>query len=111
MHTQYEIYRRKRVLMASLMIFVLIPATMAFGVVVLDQNMYMLISLLVVIYTLIPFFMVFEARKPKAREIVLIAMMAALTTVLHIFLLLIENPALDAGFHERYAFDQKSSEP
>ena len=85
MHTQYEIYRRKRVLTASFMIFVLIPATMAFGVVVLDQNMYMLISLLVVVYTLIPFFMVFEARKPKAREIVLIAMMAALTTVLHVF--------------------------
>ena len=26
-------------------------------------------------------------------------------------ILVIENPALDAGFHERYAFDQKSSEP
>lgn len=83
--TQYEVFRRKRVLMASFMIFVLIPATMVFGVVVLDQNMYMIISLLVVIYTLIPFFMVFEARKPKAREIVLIAMMAALTVVLQLF--------------------------
>ena len=72
--TQYDIFRRKRALMASFMIFVLIPATMVFGVVVLDQNMYMIISLLVLIYTLIPFFMVFEARKPKAREIVLIAM-------------------------------------
>ena len=69
--------------MASFMIFVLIPATMVFGIVVLDQNMYMIISLLVVIYTLIPFFMVFERRKPKAREIVLIAMMSALTSVVH----------------------------
>ena len=25
--------------------------------------------------------------------------------------LLSENPALDAGFRERYAFDQKSSKP
>ena len=83
--TQYEIYRRKRVIAASIVIFILIPATVIFGVVALDQNMYMLISLLVVIYTLIPFFMVFEARKPKAREIVLIAMMTALTVVLHMF--------------------------
>ena len=83
--TQFEAARRKRTLAASLMIFVLIPATMIFGVVVLDQNMYMVISILVVIYTLIPFFMVFEARRPKAREIVLIAMMAALTTVLQLF--------------------------
>jgi len=83
--TQYEAAHRKRILVASLMIFVLIPATMIFGVVVLDQNMYMVISILLVIYTLVPFFMVFEARRPKAREIVLIAMMAALTTVLQIF--------------------------
>ena len=83
--TQYEAAHRKRTLVASLMIFVLIPATMIFGVVVLDQNMYMVISILLVIYTLVPFFMVFEARRPKAREIVLIAMMAALTTVLQIF--------------------------
>ena len=83
--TQYEAAHRKRTLVASLIIFVLIPATMIFGVVVLDQNMYMVISILLVIYTLVPFFMVFEARRPKAREIVLIAMMAALTTVLQIF--------------------------
>ena len=28
-----------------------------------------------------------------------------------LLLLLSENPALDAGFRERYAFDQKSSKP
>ena len=83
--TQYEAASRKRTLVSALIIFVLIPATVAFGVVVMDQNMYMLVSLMVVIYTLIPFFMVFERRKPKAREIVLIAMMAALTTVLQLF--------------------------
>lgn len=83
--TQYEAAHRKRTLVSTLMIFVLIPATMIFGVVVLDQNMYMVISLLVAIYTLVPFFMVFESRRPKAREIVLIAMMAALTAVLQLF--------------------------
>ena len=83
--TQYEAAQKKRTLISAAVIFILIPATMIFGVVVMDQNFYMVISLLVVIYTLIPFFMVFERRRPKAREIVLIAMMAALTTVVQVF--------------------------
>lgn len=83
--TQYEAARKKRTIISAAIIFVLIPATIAFSVLVMDQQMYMVISLFVVIYTLIPFFLVFERRKPKAREIVLIAMMAALTTVAQVF--------------------------
>ena len=45
----------------------------------------MIISVMLLIYTMLPFFMVFENRKPKAREIVLIAMMSALTVCVHIF--------------------------
>jgi energy-coupling factor transport system substrate-specific component len=40
---------------------------------------------LIVVYTMIPFFLVFERRKPKAREIVLIALMSALTVVVQMF--------------------------
>lgn len=43
-----------------------------------DRN-YIVISLIVLALTMMPFFMVFERRKPKAREIVLIAIMCALT--------------------------------
>ena len=39
----------------------------------------MIVSWIILFMTLAPFFMVFERRKPKAREIVLIAMMSALT--------------------------------
>lgn len=39
----------------------------------------MVISLIILVLTMAPFFMVFERRRPKAREIVLIAMMCALT--------------------------------
>ena len=35
----------------------------------------MIVSLLLLVFTMAPFFMVFEKRKPRAREIVLIAMM------------------------------------
>jgi len=51
----------------------------------LGSNMYLIGSFLIVVYTLIPFIMVFENRKPKAREVVLIAMMSALTVVIHMF--------------------------
>lgn len=51
--------------------------------------MYLVGSFLIVVYTMIPFFMVFENRKPKAREVVLVAMMSALTVVIHMFFHLI----------------------
>lgn len=49
------------------------------------QEQYMLVSLLLLVFTMAPFFMVFEKRKPKAREIVLIAMMSAITVCTHMF--------------------------
>ncbi len=83
--TQYEAACRKRTKASSLIIFVLIPATIAAGCIFLDNERYMVISLALLIYTMIPFFMVFEKRKPKAREIVLIAMMAAITVCAQLF--------------------------
>ena len=83
--TQYEAACRKRTRVSSLIIFILIPATIAAGCVFLDNERYMVISLALLIYTMIPFFMVFEKRKPKAREIVLIAMMAAITVCAQLF--------------------------
>ena len=83
--TQYEAACRKRTKVSSLIIFLLIPATIAAGCIFLDNERYMVISLVLLIYTMIPFFMVFEKRKPKAREIVLIAMMAAITVCAQLF--------------------------
>ena len=83
--TQYEAACRKRTKVSSLIIFILIPATIAAGCIFLDNERYMVISLALLIYTMIPFFMVFEKRKPKAREIVLIAMMAAITVCAQLF--------------------------
>ena len=83
--TQYEAACRKRTKISSLIIFILIPATIAAGCIFLDNERYMVISLALLIYTMVPFFMVFEKRKPKAREIVLIAMMAAITVCAQLF--------------------------
>lgn len=77
--TQYEAAHKKRTQVAALLIFILIPLTLGLITVVFQWKNYMVLSLIILVYTMIPFFMVFERRKPKAREIVLIAMMSALT--------------------------------
>ena len=71
--------QRKRTTLSAVLIFLAIPAAIALGVTLFRDRNYMLISLVVLVLTMAPFFMVFERRKPKAREIVLIAMMCAIT--------------------------------
>lgn len=70
---------RKRTAVAAALIFLAIPVVIALGATLLKDRNYILISLIILVLTMMPFFMVFERRKPKAREIVLIAMMCALT--------------------------------
>lgn len=88
--TEYDPVRakavRKRTAMAALMIFVAVPALIALSTVLDGGKYYMIISVGVVICCMAPFFMVFEKRKPKAREIVLVAMMSAITVAAHMFL-------------------------
>lgn len=88
--TQYQAAAQKRRRMAALLIFLAIPAIIAVFVLVFHQSYYLPISFLILAVTILPFFMVFERRKPKAREIVLIAMMCAITVAsqvaLHIVL-------------------------
>lgn len=68
----------KRTIMATILILIVIPATIAFGVFFLNDRKYYFISILIVIYTMIPFFMVFENRKPQARELIIIAVLSAI---------------------------------
>ena len=76
---QFEKAKRKRTRLSALLIFILIPLTIIFGYFFLGDRKYILISILILVYTMFPFFMVFEKRKPKAREIVMIGMLSALT--------------------------------
>lgn len=68
----------RRTLWAAVLILLVIPATILFGVFVLNDRKYYFISLLIVLYTMIPFAMVFENRKPQARELMVIAVLAAI---------------------------------
>lgn len=76
---RYELARKKRTILSAMIIFILIPITIFIGIKFLGDQKYLFISFLIIIYTMMPFFLVFEKRKPKAREIVIISMMSALT--------------------------------
>lgn len=77
--SQIEAAHRKRTAVSALLIFLAIPAVIVLGFTLLNDRNYILISWIILLMTIAPFFMVFEKRRPKAREIVLIAMMCALT--------------------------------
>lgn len=83
--TQQEKAAKQRLHVAAELILIGIPIALIVGIKFLPREWYMLLSLIVLAMTIAPFFMVFESRKPKAREIVLLAMMSALVVASHLF--------------------------
>lgn len=71
---------RKSMLFSLLSIAVLIPATLYLGT-NLKGRWYYFTSTLMILETMLPFFLTFETRKPQAREVVTIAVMCALAVV------------------------------
>ncbi len=68
----------KRTVLASALILLLIPLTLFVGVTWFGSRKYYLTSLLILAECMLPFFLIFEGRKPQARELVLIAVLVAL---------------------------------
>ena len=68
----------KRTVIATLLILLLIPLTLFAGVYYFAGRKYYFISLLILLECMLPFFLIFEGRKPQARELVLIAVLVAL---------------------------------
>lgn len=66
-----------RSVVSALLILVLIPLSIYVGWRMGDKKYY-IVSLLIILYTMIPFFMIFEARAPKARELCVIAVLCAI---------------------------------
>ena len=67
-----------RTKMAMAMILLVIPLTLFFSIYYLNDRKYYFISLLILIEIGIPFVMVFENRKPQARELVVIAVLCGI---------------------------------
>lgn len=68
----------KRTLAATALILLLIPLTLYIGTFYLGNRKYYFISLLVLLECMLPFFLIFEGRKPQARELVIIAVLCAI---------------------------------
>ena len=68
----------RRTLVATVLILLCIPLTIFAGVVYLDQQYYNVTAIIVLLECMLPFFLVFESRKPKARELVTIAVLCAI---------------------------------
>ena len=68
----------KRTLAATVLILLLIPVTLFVGEMYLAGRKYLFISLLIMLEMMLPFFLVFESRKPQARELVIIAVLCAI---------------------------------
>ena len=69
---------QKRTIVATLLILLLIPFTLFIGNYYFAGRKYYFISLLILLECMLPFFLIFEGRKPQARELVLIAVLVAL---------------------------------
>ena len=69
----------KRTIIATVLILLLIPLTLFIGETYLAGRKYYFIALLVMFECMIPFFLIFESRKPQARELVIIAVLCAIS--------------------------------
>ena len=68
----------KRTIFSIGLILLLIPLTLFIGVFYINIKQYYLVALAVLLECMLPFFMIFEGRKPKARELTIIAVLCAL---------------------------------
>ena len=71
--------KKSRIVML-VMLLVVVPATLLLGV-KLPGRSYYLLSALVALEIIVPFFMAFEGRKPQARELVTVAVLSAIAVI------------------------------
>ncbi len=79
MRTDHRMGRRTKVTL--FLIVVAIPLVIFFGIFFLNDRSNVFIGLCIVLLAMVPFGMVFEDRNPQARELLLIAVLAAIAVV------------------------------
>lgn len=78
--------REKRFKLSLILVFTVIPAIIYLGTRFLPQSWYLFLSIVVLIAIMTPFFLIFEKRHPKVREIVLIATLSGIVVFSHVTL-------------------------
>lgn len=72
--------RRLRRIIFAVCVLVFVPSVIAIGLSEWQDRKYYIVSALIILISALPFFIVFEKRRPVARELTLIAVMVALGT-------------------------------
>nr|WP_300003944.1 ECF transporter S component [Tissierella sp.] len=75
------IINKKRMVFTLLIIFIATPLLILAGVKLLKDRRYNIISLMIAVLACLPFFIRFESRKPKTREIMVIVVMSSISVV------------------------------
>ena len=68
----------KRTMASMFLVLILIPVTIWIGITLFYVRKYFVISLAIADYCMLPFFLIFEGRKPQARELLTIAVLVAI---------------------------------
>ncbi len=71
----------KRTLFGVLIALVAVPLTMFCGIYFLEDRHFYLVSVLILLETMLPFFVLFERKKPMARELVVISVLCGLAVL------------------------------
>lgn len=70
---------QKRLVISLFVFFVLMPLTLYFGITFLGDRKYYVVSVILILLACVPFVLSFERRKPQPREILLVAVMSAIS--------------------------------
>jgi len=70
--------KQGKILLTWVLIALCMLGTIAFGMVFLEDRKYYFISILLIVFAMVPFFVRFENRKPQSREVVILAVMVAI---------------------------------
>lgn len=68
----------KRTIVSALAVLIAVPITIFIGMYFLGDRKYFFISVLIIIETLLPFFIRFESKKPQAKELIIISVLCAI---------------------------------
>ena len=71
----------KRTIVAIFLILTAIPMVILFGIYFLNDRSSVFIGICIITLSMLPFALVFEGRRPQARELILIAVMSAIAVV------------------------------
>ncbi len=67
-----------RGLISWALLLIAVPAVILYGIYGLGDRKYLLVSMVLLVCSMLPFFMLFEHRKPQAREMVTLSVMCAI---------------------------------